>query len=44
MTKEEYIKNQTNAAPLAVFRILFGIMMFASIIRFWYNGWIESYT
>jgi hypothetical protein len=42
MTKEEYIKNQTNAAPLAVFRILFGIMMFASIIRFWYNGWIEK--
>ncbi|WP_422091830.1 HTTM domain-containing protein [Tenacibaculum ovolyticum] len=42
MTREKYIKNQTNAAPLAVFRILFGIMMLASIIRFWYNGWIEK--
>lgn len=30
------------AAPLAVFRIFFGGMMFFSLIRFWYNGWIES--
>ncbi len=32
----------TDAAPLAVFRILFGVMMCFSIIRFWYNGWIEK--
>lgn len=32
----------TEAAPLAVFRILFGLMMFASIVRFWLNGWIEK--
>lgn len=29
-------------APLVVFRILFGGMMFGSIIRFWLNGWIEQ--
>ncbi|WP_179018921.1 HTTM domain-containing protein [Winogradskyella forsetii] len=37
-----YFKAQTNAAPLAVFRIGFGIMMLASIIRFWSYGWIEK--
>ncbi len=37
-----YLNKNTEAAPLAVFRILFGIMMFISIIRFWLNGWIEK--
>ncbi len=37
-----YLKEQTEAAPLALFRILFGIMMFFSIVRFWFNGWIEK--
>ena len=37
-----YITKQTKAAPLAVFRILFGFMMLASIIRFWSFGWIET--
>ncbi|MGB3592292.1 MAG: HTTM domain-containing protein [Nonlabens sp.] len=32
----------TNAAPLAVFRILFGLMMTVAILRFWYHGWIEK--
>ncbi len=27
-------------APLVVFRVLFGAMMFGSIVRFWLNGWI----
>lgn len=27
---------------LAVFRIGFGIMMLLSVIRFWWNGWIEQ--
>jgi len=35
-------KEQTNAAPLAIFRLFFGLMMFASIVRFWANGWIEK--
>lgn len=37
-----YFKRTTNAAPLAVFRIGFGIMMLFSIIRFWYHGWIDK--
>ena len=37
-----YITKQTKAAPLAVFRMLFGFMMLASIIRFWSFGWIET--
>ncbi|MFT4533064.1 MAG: hypothetical protein ACJA1A_000821 [Saprospiraceae bacterium] len=39
-----YNPNQlTNASPLALFRILFGVMMLISIIRFWYYGWIEKF-
>ncbi|WP_424962895.1 HTTM domain-containing protein [Ekhidna sp.] len=37
-----YFNQTTKAAPLAVFRIFFGLMMFISIIRFWANGWIEK--
>jgi len=36
------MKKTTEAATLAVFRIFFGIMMFASIVRFWAHGWIEK--
>ena len=42
MIIKKYISRQTNAASLAVFRVLFGIMMFISLIRFWYHGWISS--
>ncbi|WP_461588673.1 HTTM domain-containing protein [Winogradskyella sp.] len=38
----KYIKTSTSSAPLAVFRIGFGVMMLLSVIRFWYNGWIET--
>lgn len=37
-----YFTKKTKAAPLAVFRIFFGLMMVISIIRFWANGWIEK--
>ncbi|KAA5821976.1 HTTM domain-containing protein [Algibacter amylolyticus] len=37
-----YLNKTTNAAQLAVFRVLFGVMMCFSIIRFWYHGWIET--
>ena len=38
-----YLKNSvTDSAPLAVFRIFFGILMFISIVRFWLNGWIKT--
>ncbi|WP_298513339.1 HTTM domain-containing protein [uncultured Kordia sp.] len=39
---QTYLQQQTNAAPLAVFRIGFGLMMCYGIIRFWAHGWIES--
>ena len=38
----EYLKKNTETAPLAVFRIFFGIMMLLSIIRFWSLGWIDK--
>lgn len=37
-----YFNKQTNVAPLVVFRILFGVMMLFSMLRFWANGWIEK--
>lgn len=37
-----YFNQNTEAAPLAVFRIFFGLMMFFSIVRFWANGWIDK--
>ena len=37
-----YRNKTTEAAPLAVFRIFFGLMMFISIVRFWSNGWIDK--
>lgn len=38
----KYLDTYTSAAPLAVFRIAFGLMICGSILRFWYNGWIEE--
>ena len=38
----KHIKAPVEAAPLAVFRILFGLMMLISIIRFWSYGWIDK--
>ncbi|MEJ6982250.1 HTTM domain-containing protein [Pedobacter sp. P351] len=35
-----YFQKLTHAAPLAVFRIVLGMMLFFSIIRFWSKGWI----
>lgn len=42
MLLSTYINKTTKAAPLAVFRILFGLMMLLSTIRFWAYGWIDS--
>ncbi|WP_246085476.1 HTTM domain-containing protein [Solitalea koreensis] len=33
---------QSSSAPLAVFRIAFGLMLCISILRFWLNNWIEE--
>ena len=38
----QYLKKTTSAAPLAVFRICFGLMLLGSMIRFWSKGWIET--
>ena len=37
-----YFNKHTDAKPLVVFRVLFGLMMFVSMIRFWANGWIDK--
>lgn len=37
-----YLNQQKHIAPLATFRVAFGVMMLASIIRFWWNGWISK--
>ncbi len=37
-----YLNKTTKAAPLAAFRIFFGLMMLLSIIRFWSYGWIDK--
>jgi hypothetical protein len=39
---QAYFDKSTNAAPLAVFRIFFGLLMLVSIIRFAANGWIHK--
>ena len=38
-----YRNKTTDAAPLAAFRILFGLMMFVGIVRFWSYGWIDKF-
>ena len=35
-----YFHKYTSAAPLAVFRVIFGAMILVSMVRFWSNGWI----
>ncbi|WP_300492150.1 HTTM domain-containing protein, partial [Flavobacterium sp.] len=38
----KYLNKTTEAAPLAIFRILFGVLMFFSLIRFMANGWVKT--
>jgi hypothetical protein len=37
-----YLQKTTSAAPLAVFRIALGLLLFAGMVRFWSKGWIEE--
>lgn len=37
-----YWQRKTDIAPLVVFRIVFPLMLFLSIVRFWSKGWIEE--
>ncbi len=39
---KNYLQKSTPAAPLAVFRIALGLLLFVSIIRFWAKGWIHQ--
>lgn len=38
----QWLSKPISAAPLSVFRIAFGVMMLAALIRFAANGWIDS--
>ena len=38
----KYLHEYTDPAPLAVFRIFFGILMFVSLLRFYLKGWLET--
>ncbi|MBC7746042.1 MAG: HTTM domain-containing protein [Flavobacterium sp.] len=35
-----YFLKSTHAAPLAIFRLALGLILFISIVRFWSRGWI----
>ncbi len=38
-----FLRKEVSAAPLVTFRVLFGLVMFLSILRFSLNGWIEEF-
>ena len=38
----KYLKHPVPIEPLVLFRILFGLLMCFSALRFWYYGWIEK--
>jgi len=40
--KTPYFKRQVHIAPLAMFRIVFGAIMFLAMVRFIANGWVSS--
>ncbi|WP_435577784.1 HTTM domain-containing protein [Gilvibacter sp.] len=42
LVNHAYFNRTIKTAPLAVFRVLFGVMMLLSLIRFWANGWINK--
>ena len=39
---KSYLFQNVKPAPLAIFRVCFGFMMFFGILRFWVKGWIET--
>ncbi|MEQ9262546.1 MAG: HTTM domain-containing protein [Owenweeksia sp.] len=42
LSPTRYFSSVVSLAPLAVFRIIFGILMFFSVLRFWAYGWIHE--
>ncbi len=39
---KSFLFKETSAAPLIIFRIAFGVMMFLSLVRFALKGWIDA--
>ena len=39
---KQFLKKETHIVPLAVFRMVFGAIMFLSIFRFLLNGWVQD--
>ena len=37
-----YLKQPVHSASLAFFRIVFGLMLFGGVVRFWMKGWIDK--
>lgn len=37
-----YFQRSAHAAPIAIYRIAIGLMLFFSVLRFWLNGWINE--
>jgi hypothetical protein len=42
MNLAAYFNRQKHIAPLATFRVAFGLLMLCSIVRFWTKGWIVT--
>jgi len=40
--KSNIFNRPVSIAPLVSFRIVFGLLMFASLLRFWWRGWITT--
>ena len=42
MLRRYFQSEGVHPAPLAIFRIFFGLLMLVALVRFWANGWIHS--
>lgn len=42
VTKPSFWHRPVPIAPLVTFRIVFGLLMFVSLLRFWWRGWIST--
>ena len=42
MLRSYFKEKKVHPAPLTVFRILFGLLMFYALVRFWVNDWIQT--
>ncbi len=39
----DWLNKPIHAAPLTMFRVLFGLLMAFNTVRFWYFGWIQNH-